>query len=246
MIHSGRTQVSDWSWRSIFFRRFKFCEFRDAQQIQLFGRKFTLQGLVGWLTNTRSSYPLNLPSPLRRWRGHIGMSSYTMRSETAPFHHHIADQPSSVLLSHVHYQLSRTCKRLMPWQSYFMDGVPCILSPLRCLYTQLLSTAHVVDLETRSSAVSGQAWVLFGMLELAPLWIRHKVESKKWRTQCKTEVRTHHLENKGCKWVGLYDSLSTRTEIHIQYQKSLQTHNTWGRLLVYSRSSKRTGQGRKQ
>jgi len=57
------------------------------------------------------------------------MSSYTMRSETAPFHHHIADQPSSVLLSRVHYQLSRTCRRLMPWQSYFMDDVPCILSP---------------------------------------------------------------------------------------------------------------------
>ena len=159
--------MSDRSWRSIFFRRFKFCE---AQQIQLFGRKFTLQGLVGWLTNTRSSYPL--PSPLRRWRGHIGMSSYTMRSETAPFHHHIADQPSSVLLSRVHYQRSRTCRQLMPWKSYFMDDVPCILSPLWCLYTQLPSTAHVVDLETRSSAMSGQAWVLFGMLELAPLWIR--------------------------------------------------------------------------
>jgi hypothetical protein len=37
------------------------------------------------------------------------------------------------------------------------------------LHTQPPSTAHIVDLEARYSAVSRQACVLIGMLELAPL-----------------------------------------------------------------------------
>jgi hypothetical protein len=74
-----------------------------------------------------------------------------------------------------------------------MDDLPYVLSPLQHLHTQPSSTAHVVDLEARCSAISKEACVLIGRLELAPLLIRHGVESKKRRTRVGMEVRAHHV-----------------------------------------------------